>query len=118
MDLEGFDEFIDMCEGMNITDEEVSSALRKGLKYSKDEATRNAPNKTGKTRKSVKLKIKRLPFGVQGIVLVDDWRALFQEFRNTKQKGIYVGWFERSINKTEDQVIGVLKRELLDDKVK
>ena len=117
--LEGFDEFIDMCSDMQISDEDVYLTMKKALNAPKNEAKRNAPILSGRTKSAIKVKLKRDAFGgVIGIVLVDDFRAMFQEFMNTRQKGAHVGWFERSINKTESEVVDTLKKELLDSKVK
>lgn len=118
MRLDGFDEFIDMCENMLIEDHEVNKALKKALEKPKKVAESNAPDVTGKTKKSIKVKMKKEKFGTTGIIYVSDWRAMFQEFRNTKQKGKYVGWFERSITSTEGDIIKTIKVELLDKKVK
>lgn len=118
-ELEGFDEFIDLCAEMKISDDEIYSAMKKALNAPKKEAKQNAPVLSSRTKSSIKVKLKRDPFGgVIGIVLVDDWRAMFQEFRNTRQSGKHIGWFERSITKTEDEVVEVLKQELMDNKVK
>lgn len=117
--LEGFDEFIDMCENMEISDDDLYQAMKEALNAPKKEAKKNAPVLKGKTKSSIKVKLKRDAFGgVTGIVLVDNYRAMFQEFRNTRQKGVHVGWFERSINNSETEVVDSLKRNLLDKKVK
>lgn len=117
--LDGFDEFINMCDEMKITDDDVSSVMRKALKPVKSEAQKNAPVKSGKTKTSIKIKLKRTSFGgTIGTVYVDDWRAMFQEFRNIRQSGKHVGWFERSVNNTGDSVVEVLQKELIDNKVK
>ncbi len=118
--LEGFfDEFIDMCENMEISDDDLYQAMKEALNAPKKEAKKNAPVLKGKTKSSIKVKLKRDAFGgVTGIVLVDNYRAMFQEFRNTRQKGVHVGWFERSINNSETEVVDSLKKSLLDKKVK
>lgn len=118
MKLEGFDEFISMVEGMAIEDYEVNNALKKALKAPKEAAENNSPDTTGETKKSIRVKMKKEAFGTTGIIYVSNWKAMFQEFRNSKQKGKYVGWFERSITSTEGEVIKVMKAQLLDKKVK
>ena len=117
MSLSGFDEFINMIENMEIDESDINKALKKALKKPVEVAEKNAPNNTGKTKASIRVKMKKEAFGTTGIIYVKDWRAMFQEFRNIKQSGKYVGWFERSITSTEGEVIKVLKLELLDKKV-
>lgn len=118
-ELDGFDEFIDLCAEMKISEDEIYPAMTKALNAPKKEVKKNAPVLRGRTKSAVKVKLKRDAFGgVIGIVFVDDWRAMFQEFRNTRQSGKHIGWFERSITKTEDEVVEVLKQELMDNKVK
>ena len=117
--LEGFDELINLFDEMKLKDEEVTSGLRKALKIPKEIAQKNSPVRTGRTRDSIKIKIQKGELGGStGIVYVSDYRGMFQEFRNTRQKGIHVGWFERSIKSSEEQVVVSLKKTLIDEKVK
>ncbi len=117
--LEGFDEFIDLCANMKVEDDEVTSALTRVLKIPKSKVKQNAPKLNGLTKKSVKVKVKKNVFGgCTGIVYLNNFQAMFQEFRNVRQSGKHVGWFERTINACGDEVITELKKELIDKKVK
>ena len=117
--LEGFDEFIDLCSNMKIEDDEVATALKRTLKIPKDKVQKNAPKLSGLTKKSVKIKIQKNVFGgCTGIIYLNNFQAMFQEFRNIRQSGKHIGWFERTIRESEDDVIQALKTELLDQKVK
>lgn len=117
--LEGFDEFIDLCFEMKLEDEDVTTALTRVLKIPKSRVKQNAPKLKGLTKKSVKVKVKKNAFGgCTGIVYLNNFQAMFQEFRNVRQLGKHVGWFERTINSCGDEVITELKKELIDKKVK
>lgn len=117
--LEGFDEFIDLCSNMKLDDVEVANALKRTLKVPKANVQKNAPKLKGLTKKSVKIKVKKNVFGgCTGIVYLNNFQAMFQEFRNIRQTGKHVGWFERSIRESEADVIHALKTELVDQKVK
>lgn len=117
--LEGFDEFIDLCSNMKLDDVEVAAALKRTLKVPKAKVQKNAPKLKGLTKKSVKIKVEKNVFGgCTGIVYLNNFQAMFQEFRNVRQSGKHVGWFERSIRESEADVIQALKIELVDQKVK
>ena len=117
--LGGFDEFIDLCSNMKLDDVEVANALKRTLKVPKANVQKNAPKLKGLTKKSVKIKVKKNVFGgCTGIVYLNNFQAMFQEFRNIRQTGKHVGWFERSIRESEADVIRALKTELVDQKVK
>ena len=48
----------------------------------------------------------------------NNFQAMFQEFRNVRQSGKHIGWFERSIRESEDDFVKSLREELVDRKMK
>lgn len=117
--LEGFDEFIDFCSDLKIEDEEVTSVMTRSLKIPKAIVKKNAPKLSGLTKRSIKIKVKKNTFGgCTGVVYLNNFQAMFQEFRNIRQSGKHVGWFERSIRESEDDFIESLREELIDRKMK
>ena len=116
--LEGFDEFIDLCSDMKIEDEEVAVVLKRTLSIPKDRVKKNAPKLSGLTKKSIKIKVKKNPFGgCTGTIYLNNFQAMFQEFRNVRQSGKHIGWFERSIRESEDDFVQSLRVELIDRKM-
>lgn len=113
IELEGIDDFVSFVEDMEITDEAVGIAIRKAMNNIKRYVEPKAPNKTGRTKKSIKVKIKKSDFGTVGVLYVGSWSAMFQEYRNNKQRGLYVGWFERGVRESGDEFARMLKKELL-----
>lgn len=112
--LEGFEELFETLEFMEITQDDESKAMRKALNHIKKYTEPNAPKgESGKTQKSIKVRVRRKDFSTQGVVVVNNWYAMFQEYRNHKQEGRYVGWFERSINDSTKGALNILTKELL-----
>ena len=112
--IEGFD-FEDIeryIKEEEITEIEQSRALKKAVKVASEEVKKVLPKRTGKAKRSVKQKSSKQDFGAEETLYIDDWKWMFQEFRNTRQKGKYVGTFERAINKVNDKVIATLRKEL------
>lgn len=113
IELQGIENFVDMIESMEITEEDVSRAIKKSMSNIKRYIEPEAPNVSGKTKKSIKIKLKKGDFAIQGVIYVGAWSAMFQEYRNTKQKGKYVGWFQRAIREGSDRFVEDLRKELL-----
>lgn len=113
IELEGIDDFLDLVEDMEISPEDVARAIKKSMGNIKRYVEPKSPSVTGKTKKSIKVKLKKSEFGMTGVIYVGAWSAMFQEYRNSKQKGKYVGWFQRAIRESSDTFARDLRRELL-----
>lgn len=95
-----------------IDEYEQKKALKNAVKKAKKALEDNLPKDKGKVKKSVKQKSKNEDFGASEVVYIDDWKWMFQEFRNTKQTGKYVGLAERTIEGINDDIYSTILREL------
>ncbi|MGL5439869.1 MAG: HK97-gp10 family putative phage morphogenesis protein [Filifactoraceae bacterium] len=109
--IEGFEDFFQSVKKMEINADKERKGIRAALNVLKRYAEPNAPYRTGRTKKSLKVKIKRSGFGLEGVLYVDDWKAMFQEFRNSKQEGRHIGWFEKSVRSATDVALDALQKE-------
>lgn len=111
--LEGMDfaDIEDFIRESEIDENKQRAALKKAVKVANKEVANAMPN--GKSSKKVKQKSAKVDFGAEETLYIDTWYWIFQEFRNRKQKGKYIGTFERAINKTNDTVMAVLRKELM-----
>lgn len=108
MDLSDIEDLIRESE---IDEDKQRRALKKAVKVANKEVVNAMPS--GKSSKKVKQKSAKGDFGAEETLYVDSWYWIFQEFRNRKQKGKYVGTFERAINNANDKVMAVLRKELM-----
>lgn len=111
--LEGLDDFVGFIDDLEITQEYETKAIKKAMVYMQKYVQPKAPQRSGKTEKSVKIKIKKNDFSTEGIVYVNSWYAVFQNFRNMKQKGNYIGWFDRAVEESSKQALDIISKELM-----
>lgn len=115
--LEGLDDFLGFVDDMEITQEDETRAIRKAMNHIKRYVEPKAPKgDSGNTVKSIKVKVKKNSFSTEGIIYVSSWYAIFQNYRNTKQKGKYIGWFEKAIADSEKEALNIISNELMKNK--
>ncbi len=112
IELEGFDELEKYIEDMTLTDSDKTKAMRAAITPIAEEVEKNTPVRTGALKKSIKTQVKKEDMTTVGVVRMGEYYDIFQEFGTSQQKA-NVGFFERSINKTQDKAIGILTEELL-----
>lgn len=112
IELEGFEEFESMLQDMTIDEADERKALRKSIKIIASEVEKNTPvGATGRLKK-LKIKVKKEGLATVGSFSMGAFYDKFQEFGTSKSKK-NVGFFERSVNKTQNEVINTLTKELL-----
>lgn len=112
IEIDGFDELENMLQNMTISEEDEKKAMKKAIEVIAAEVEKNTPKRTGKLKKSIKKTVKKEELDTVGIVNLGKFYDIFQEFGTSQQK-THVGFFERSINKSEDDAIRALSDELL-----
>lgn len=112
IEVDGFDEIEELLADMNITQEDERKAMKKAIAPVAAEVERNTPKKTKRLEKSVAESVTKEDFATVGIVKMGEFYDIFEEF-GTSQSKKNVGFFERSINNTQDGAITTLANELL-----
>jgi HK97 gp10 family phage protein len=115
IEISGFDELISFNDNMILTEADEQRAMKKAIEPAAKKLEEDTPKGHTKKLSKVKISIVREEFAVVGKLRLGAWWDLFQEF-GTSQSKKNVGFFERSINSTEDEVIGILTDELLNKK--
>lgn len=113
IEFDGFDEIEKHLSDMILKESDKKKAMRTAITPVAEEVKENAPTKTRRLQKSVKIQVKREELAIVGIVKMGQWYSAFQEFGTSQQKA-NVGFFERSVNKTTNKVVATLANELLD----
>lgn len=116
IEADGFEELEKMLQEMTITEEDEKKAMRAAIKPIAEEVKKNTPEDTGELKKSIRKQVKKDGLATVGIVRLGRFYDVFQEFGTSKSKK-NVGFFEKSINKSKDEAVKVLGKELL-EKVK
>lgn len=111
--IEGVEELKKYLENNEMSEQKERNILKKVGEIIKSEVEKNTPKKTGKLKKNVMVKIKKLYGGTSVIVDFNNnvfW-DIFQEFGTSKQRK-NIGFFSRSINNVEEEVLRVIKNEV------
>lgn len=111
-EVDGFEGLEEILKDMTITEEDEKRAMNKALTPILSEVKKNIPSRTGKLKKSVIKNVKREGFAIVGTVRTGRFYDVFQEFGTSQQKA-NVGFFERSVNRTQNEAIAILSKELL-----
>lgn len=112
IELRGFEELEELLEDMTITEADEKRAMKKAISPIASEVKKNAPERSKRLIKTVIKKVEREGLAIVGIVRLDKFYAMFQEF-GTSQQRANVGFFERSVNKTKNEALSILSKELL-----
>jgi len=112
IEIDGFDDLEEILKGMTITEQDEKRAMRKALKPIADGVEKDTPERTGKLKRTLKTTVKREDLAIVGIIRFGAFWDVFQEFGTSKSKK-NVGFFERSVNKSEKKAIEILANELL-----
>lgn len=117
IEISGFDELENLLQDMTISDADEKKAMKKAIEPIYQEIYVNAPiGKTRKLKKQITKAVKKEDFATIGVIKLGAFYSMFEEFGTSKSKS-HVGFFERSVNKTEKQALEILTKELI-DKVK
>lgn len=112
IEIDGFDELEELVQDMTITEQDEKKAMKKALVPATREVESNTPEKTKKLKKSLKEIVKKEDLATVGIIRFGRFWDVFQEFGTSNEKK-HVGFFERSINKAQNEVVKILAEELL-----
>lgn len=116
IELDGFEGLETLLQEMTIDEADEKKAIKKALEPIADEIEKNTPVGTTGRLKRLKVTIKKDGLAVVGTIKMGAFYDIFQEFGTSKSKK-NVGFFERSVNRTQREAIEILTSELL-DKVK
>ncbi len=112
IDISGMDELVNFMEDMTVTENDAKKAMRQAIKPIKEGLESDTPKgETGKLAK-VRTSVTSNHLGTTGRVRAGAYWDLFQEFGTSFQKK-NVGYFEKSVNRTQDRAIQILGIELL-----
>lgn len=112
IEIEGLEELTQFTEDMTITESDERKAMKKALEPVAKQLTDDTPKGATKKLSKVRISIVREEFATVGKVRLGAWWDMFQEFGTSRSKK-HVGFFERSINSTQDKAIEILSNELL-----
>lgn len=112
IEIEGLEELTEFLQDMNIDEADEVRAVKKAIDIIADEVEKNTPEGATKRLKKIKKSVKKEGFATVGKVKMGAFYDVFQEFGTSKSK-TNVGFFERSINKTENEAIEIITKELL-----
>lgn len=112
-DLSGLDELMNLCDEIEISDAKENKALNAGGEIILKAVEENAPNVTGKTKKSIKKKITKNEDGDKCCKVYSNlWYDVFTEYGSSKNKK-YIGWFNNSVDEIAEKAIEAMKEVIL-----
>ncbi|OOM76578.1 HK97-gp10 family putative phage morphogenesis protein [Clostridium sp. BL-8] len=113
IELTGFDELEELMQGMTLTEAEEKKAMKSAIDVIYNEIKSNTPvGETGDMKKQIKEKVSKDDFSITGQVIMGAFYTGFEEFGTSQQKH-HVGFFERSVNSSQDEALDVLAKGLL-----
>ncbi len=112
IEISGFPELENLLHDMTISEAKEKAAMRLAIVPMKEGLIAATPK--GKTRKlmDVKTTVKKEGFATVGILKLGAFWDMFQEY-GTSQQRAHVGFFDRTIRRTERTALAILTRELL-----
>ena len=112
IEIEGWDDLEKTLSELTIDKSKERVAMKTAIQPVAKELKANTPK--GKTRRlsNVKAVVKQEEFATVGIVRSDAFYDIFQNYGTSKSKK-NVGYFDKSIDSTQDLVIEVLAKTLL-----
>lgn len=113
IEIDGFDDLENLLQDMTISDVDEKKAMKKAIEPIYQEVYANAPERTGKLKKQITKIVKKEDFATTGTIKLGAFYSMFEEFGTSQQKS-HVGFFETSVNKTNNEAIEILTKELLD----
>lgn len=116
IEVTGMEDLIDDIESMTITDSDEKKIMKYAIEPAEQMVNNNAPKYKGDLQKNIKSTVKKIDFATVGQIKLGQWYSMFTEY-GTSQSKAHVGWFERSINNTLDEVMSRLADGLF-EKVK
>ncbi len=112
IELEGFDELENLLQDITIDETDEKKAMKSAINVIGDEVEKNTPEGTTGRLKRIKKTVKKEGLATVGIIKMGAFYDIFQEFGTSKSKK-NAGFFERSVNKTQDEAMEILTKELL-----
>lgn len=113
IELEGFEELENIIQCITLTEAEEKKAMKTAINVIAKEVESNTPDgKTEKMKKQIKTTVSKDDFSITGIVKMGAFYTGFEEFGTSQQKH-HVGFFERSVNNSQNEALAVLAKGLL-----
>lgn len=112
IEINGFEELEELLQDMTIDEADEKKAMKRAIEIIATEIEKNTPEGATGRLKKIKKSIKKEGFATVGTVKMGAFYDIFQEFGTSYSKK-NKGFFERSVNKTQNEVLEVLSNELL-----
>lgn len=112
IEIEGIKEIETLLQGMTITETDEKKAMKKAIQVIAEEVEKNTPERTGKLKNSIIKSVRKEALATVGVVKLGKFYDMFQEFGTSRQKA-HTGFFERSVNRTQNDAIKILSQELI-----
>lgn len=113
IELDGFEELENIVQDMTLTEADEKKAMKSAIDVIYNVVESNTPvGETGNMKEKIKEKVSKDDFSVIGQVIMGEWYTGFEEFGTSQQKH-HVGFFERSVNSSENEALEVLAKGLL-----
>lgn len=113
IELDGFEELEELLHDMTLAEADEKKAMKAGIDVIYKAVESNTPTgETGDMKKEIKEKVSKDDFSITGQVIMGAWYTGFEEFGTSQQKH-HVGFFERSVNSSQNEALEVLAKGLL-----
>ena len=112
IELDGFDELNKLLESMTLSEDDEKKAISAALVPVEAEVQKNTPVDTEKLKKSIRAQVGKEDGQMVGKIILGDYHGRFQEY-GTSTQNKNVGFFARSIRKSKDEAMRILKTELV-----
>lgn len=113
IELEGFEELEELLQDMTLTETDEKKAMKASIDVIYNAVESNTPvGETGNMKEKIKEKVSKDDFSITGQVIMGEWYTGFEEFGTSQQKH-HVGFFERSVNSSQNEALEVLAKGLL-----
>lgn len=112
MEITGFEELQSFLTGMTMSESDEKKAMKIAIAPIATEVKNNTPQGYSKKLMNIKTTVTKEGFATVGTVKLGMFYGMFQEFGTSRSKR-NAGFFERSVNATQDKAILILANEIL-----
>ncbi|NRT33253.1 hypothetical protein OD350_00015 [Clostridium beijerinckii] len=114
IELDGFEEVEALLQDMTLTEADEKKAMKAGIDVIYNAVESNTPvGESGDMKRKIREKVSKNDLSlITGQVIMGAWYTGFEEFGTSQQKH-HVGFFERSVNSSQDEALEVLAKGLL-----
>lgn len=112
IEVTGFEDLENIIQDMTLSDAEEKKIVKNAIQPAKETIQQNTPvGQTHELEESVTDSVKKEDMAIVGTIKMGKFYDFFQEFGTSQQKD-NVGFFEKSVNSTTDEVIALMAEGL------